>query len=192
MGKSLHYHSLAWDTLKIIGGGAVLASMFVAPNLGKALGPFIQKSGIRERREWERQRVSEALKRLRERRYVRYEERGKNTYITITEKGKKRLRQFEFDTVALPEPPRHWDRKWRVVIFDVPEKKKRERKIFRDKLDNLGFLALQRSVYVYPHSCEDEVDFLCQFIDVDRYVHYIEPPSLGSAEGRARKHFDLI
>lgn len=195
MGKSIHYRSLAWDILRAVGGGAVVASLFIAPNIGIALAPFLREGDeddARDRREWERWKTQQALKRLRERRYVRFEEKGHETYIVITEKGKQRLRTFEFNSIALPEPPKRWDRKWRVVVFDVPEKKSRERKLLRDKLDELGFLALQKSIFAYPHPCEDEIDFLTQFLDIDRHVHCLLTDSLGSAEGAVRKHFGLL
>lgn len=178
--------------MRAIGSGAVVASLFVAPNIGLALAPFLRADDPSERREWERRRVQAALRRLAERRYVRFEERGRTTYIVITEFGKRRLRQFDFETLALPERPRRWDGKWRMVAFDIPEKRKRARMALSAKLTRIGMLALQRSVYVYPHPCEDEVDFICQFLGIDRYTHVIEAASLGTAEGRARQRFGLL
>lgn len=191
MGRNLHYRSLAWDVLRAIGYGAVAASLFVAPNIGAALAPFLRDDPY-ARREWRRARVREALRRLRQRRLVRFEERGKKTYLIITELGKRRLRQFEFDAMRPAEPPRRWDARWRMVIFDVPNTKKRERELFRRKLTDLGFLALQKSVFVHPYPCEDEVDFTCNFLDIDRHVHCLEVHSLGSAEGSVRRAFDLL
>lgn len=45
---------------------------------------------------------------------------------------------------------RPWDRKWRVVIFDIEEKKKKARNSLRLKLISLGFGKLQESVYITP------------------------------------------
>lgn len=45
---------------------------------------------------------------------------------------------------------RPWDKKWRVVIFDIEEKEKRTRNALRQKLVSLGFGELQKSVYVTP------------------------------------------
>lgn len=88
--------------------------------------------------------------------------------------------------------PRRWDGKWRMVVCDIPEKRKRARMALSTKLVAIGMLALQRSVYVYPHPGEDEADFLCQFLDIDRYMYVIEAASLGTAEGRTRQHFGLL
>ena len=191
VGKDLHHRSLAWDILRAIGYGAIAASLFVAPNIGVALAPFLRDDPY-ARREWRRERVREALRRLRERRLVRFEERGKKTYLVVTELGKQRLRTFDFNAMGLATPPKRWDARWRMVIFDIPNDKKRERELLRRKLVELGFLALQKSVFIYPYPCEDEVDFLCNFLDIDRYVHFLEVHSLGSAEGRVRRAFDLL
>lgn len=192
MGKDIHYRSLACDLLRVIGSGAILASVLIAPNLATALRPFLRKENAKDRREWNRQQTQKALKRLRERRYVRFVQKGNETFLAITEQGRQRLRKFDFDSLSLSAKPRRWDRKWWVVAFDIPEAKQRERKIFRDRLDTLGFLPLQKSVFVYPHPCADEVDFLCQFLDVDRYVCTIEANTLGNAEGKARRYFGLL
>ncbi len=191
MGRGIHQHSLAWDVLQLLGAGALLAGVLVAPNLAIALRPFLHKANLDEQREWRRAQVERALERLRSRRLIRYVEKGKRTYIEITELGKRRLREFDFDALRLTRPKR-WDGKWRLVIFDVPEKKKRERHALRKKLSDLGFHQLQKSVWVYPFDCRDEIDFVCNFLDVDHWVHYLETASLAGAEGRVRHRFSLL
>lgn len=191
MGKGIHRHSLAWDLLRVLGGVAILASVLVAPNIGLALKPFLRRANFREEREWRRTQVRLALERLRARRLIRFVEKGKRTYIEITELGKRRLREFDFDSLAI-ERPKRWDGKWRIVIFDIPEKRQRERRSLRMKLSAVGFYQLQKSVWVYPFACPDEVDFICNFLDIDRWVHYIETNSLAGAEGKVRHHFNLL
>jgi len=43
-----------------------------------------------------------------------------------------------------------WDGRWRIVIFDIPEKERRIRDNLRNKLTGLGFGQLQESVYISP------------------------------------------
>jgi len=43
-----------------------------------------------------------------------------------------------------------WDGKWRIVIFDIREKDRKDRDFLRFKLVSLGFGKLQESVYVTP------------------------------------------
>lgn len=40
-----------------------------------------------------------------------------------------------------------WDGKWRVVIWDIPEKRRMARDLLRYKLKQLGFSQLQKSIW---------------------------------------------
>lgn len=53
---------------------------------------------------------------------------------------------------------RSWDKKWRIVIFDISEKNRLSRDILRDKLFSIGFGRWQESVYITPHSVEQEIN----------------------------------
>ena len=49
---------------------------------------------------------------------------------------------------------RSWDGRWRLVVFDVPETKRRDRVRLRRTLRMLGFGYLQNSVWLSPDSLE--------------------------------------
>ena len=68
-----------------------------------------------------------------------------STIITLTEKGEKFALRFKIDEISIPIPV-HWDKKWRIVIFDIPEKHKGAREALRIKLSELGFIQFQKSV----------------------------------------------
>lgn len=91
------------------------------------------------------------------------------TTAVLTEKGKKRALTFNFGTMKI-KVPEIWDGFWHIVIFDIPEKYKVARLSLRDKLLDLGFFQYQKSVYIFPYACQDEVDFISQFFKVGRYV----------------------
>ena len=67
---------------------------------------------------------------------------------------------------------KEWDGKWRLVIFDIPEEIRKGRDALREKLRKLGFYELQKSVFVFPHECKDEVDFVIEFFGLREYVRY--------------------
>src|SRR3989338_8740607 len=56
---------------------------------------------------------------------------------------------------------KQWDKKWRVVIFDIPREFNRERDVLRGKLKEFGFYMLQESVFIFPYPCENELEDLC-------------------------------
>ncbi len=191
MGYRIKAKSLAHTLLTITALGGIALAVILAPNALQMLG---RRSG---RHEWwgqrtaERRRIREALERLRRRRLVDFEVKGNETILTVTTAGLRYVRRFELDAVMLTRPKR-WDGKWRLVMFDVPETKTRQRRAFKEKLRELGFHQLQKSVWVYPHACHDEIDFISQFLEVERYLIYIETDSLERNEGEVRRAFGLL
>lgn len=88
--------------------------------------------------------------------------------IKITDKGKKRLLEYDFENLQIEEKRR--DGKWRLVIFDIPEDKRNTRDVFRRKLLQLDFVRLQDSVFASAYPCKNEVDFLCHFLGISDFV----------------------
>jgi len=44
-----------------------------------------------------------------------------------------------------------WDGRWRIIFFDIPEKKKEKRNYLRSVIKVIGFKEFQKSVWVYPY-----------------------------------------
>jgi len=90
----------------------------------------------------------------------------KNKHFKITEKGKLKIRWLRPQSET-------WDGKWRIVIFDIPEKKRDLRNFFRSRLKELGFRFLQESVWISPYNIADKVEDLINQSKAGRYVHYL-------------------
>ncbi|MBM3250629.1 MAG: hypothetical protein FJZ07_00075 [Candidatus Nealsonbacteria bacterium] len=88
--------------------------------------------------------------------------------IILTEKGKLKALRYHFEEMKIQK--QKWDEKWRMVIFDIPEKIKNGRNAFRQKLKDLGFYELQKSAWVYPYDCKNEIDFVIEFFSLRKYV----------------------
>src|SRR3990167_1425400 len=91
--------------------------------------------------------------------YIELFVEGKDKYVELTKKGKEHLQKISLHQLTINRPMR-WDGKWRVVIFDVPEEQKAKRNILRTKLKELGFYQIQKSIYVYPFECTNEISLL--------------------------------
>ena len=63
-----------------------------------------------------------------------------------------------------------WDKKWRVVIFDIPEKKKQKRNYFRRMLLDLGFQKLQNSVWISPCNNFKEIQEIIKYYGIGQFV----------------------
>ncbi len=88
---------------------------------------------------------------------IRHTTRGK--VAELTSKGRKVLSVIDQPNFHLKRP-RRWDKKWRVLIFDIKEKKRATRNLLRSTLSHIGFVQLQQSVWVCPYDCEDLITLL--------------------------------
>lgn len=90
--------------------------------------------------------------------------------LSLTEKGKLKALTYHFEKMKIER--KDWDGKWRFVSFDIPEKIKRAREALREKLRTLGFCELQKSVFVFPYDCKNEIDFVIEFFNLRRHVRF--------------------
>lgn len=109
-----------------------------------------------------RKKVYDTFYLLRRRGYIDFEKRGKQIYISLTDKGKEKAGWMQIDALKIKKPKK-WDGKWRLVMFDIQELKKIYREAFRGRLKELGFVPLQKSVWVHPFECRDEIEVLRAF-----------------------------
>ncbi|HEY4498982.1 MAG TPA: CRISPR-associated endonuclease Cas2 [Candidatus Paceibacterota bacterium] len=125
-----------------------------------------------------------ARKRLARRGFIAYRE---NVW-RITGKGKQ---EFRFMLASMESPrKRRWDKKWRMLIFDIREERKNIREKVRRTLISLGFYRLQDSVWVYPYDCEDLVVLLKADFKIGKDLLYIISDEIENDEF-LRKAFHL-
>lgn len=180
--------SLTKEILFMAAAGPIILSSLFLPNAAQMLKPL-----IKWRKNWGKidfRRIQDAINRLNNKRLIELTEKGDELYLKITANGKNLLKKFDYDNLELPQF-KTWDRKWRLVIFDIPEKKKKERLALSKKLKDIGFYPIQKSVFIYPYDCCDEIDFICEFLLISRYVNYCVVESLDKREGDLYKFFNL-
>ncbi len=158
----------------------VLSVALVAPNALTAMDKLglvpakRQKEFIRASRE---RLVRQGL--------LRYE----NKLLRLTLKGEGALQLLEAQDFAFKKP-RRWDGKWRVLIFDIPERQRAVRDRIRITLFKIGFVRLQQSVWMYPYDCEDLITFLKADFKVGKSVRYLVVDGL-EYDAPFRKRFNL-
>ena len=148
------------ETVKLAG---VLSVGLVAPNVLKAMN----KLGLISHKRQD-EVVSSLASKLTKKGLLKFN--GK--YYELTDVGERKLRHLELREYKL-ERPKKWDRKWRVVIFDIPEKKKSAREQIRSIFVSAGFSRLQDSVWVYPYDCEDIIGLLKTDFGVGKNILYM-------------------
>lgn len=165
----VHPSRLAITLLKAIGTAGAIVAVLALPGLGIVVRE-IQKSKERE----ERKRAYQSLQYLRRRGHVtlKYLSDGK-LKVKLTRKGNSIVKQLEIKQLTISRPP-VWDNIWRIIIFDVPNWKSKNRQAFTDRLKHLGFMMIQKSVWVYPYPCHGEIMILRKYYDIERHVVYLE------------------
>jgi CRISPR-associated endonuclease Cas2 len=107
----------------------------------------------------------------------------------LTEEGRMQAKKLKFlgNSISFKKPQK-WDKKWRIVIFDIPEKERLFRAILREHLYNLKFFKLQQSVFVSPHPFEKPILELVALYSVQPYVRVITANKIDN-ELKLKKHF---
>lgn len=121
--------------------------------------------------------------------YLELERKDGKAYIRLTEKG-ERFATLMHEGKLAPKKPRRWDGKWRLLIFDIPEKRKGTREKIRAILIALGFVRLQDSVWAYPYDCEDFIAILKADFKIGKDVLYIIADQI-EYDAPLREHFNL-
>ncbi|MFA5791879.1 MAG: hypothetical protein WC884_02485 [Candidatus Paceibacterota bacterium] len=98
-------------------------------------------------------------------------ENGTTTLI-LSENGKQKALRFNIDELEI-EKPAKWDRKWRIVMFDIPEKSRRLRNSLRFHFQEIGLIEFQKSVFVYPYPCQKEIEFIIELYNARKYVRFV-------------------
>ncbi len=104
-------------------------------------------------------RISQGVARIKEEGLVTVSGEYGNRHIELTEKGLKMLDEIELGEYGISEPA-FWDGKWRVLMFDINERRRRVRDQLRRILHGAGFVRIQDSVWVYPYACDEFISLV--------------------------------
>lgn len=148
---------------------------------GVALG--FSKSPIKQNRilrsavkEWQRindRNLARSIRSLYQSRLISIMDKADGTSeMMLTKNGRQQALVFKIDEMNIKKPVR-WDGRWRIVLFDIPERQKRIREALRGHLKQLSFYEYQKSVFIHPYDCRDEIDFIIELYHARRYVRFI-------------------
>ncbi len=151
----------------------------------------ILKATGKEWKDIEKRALHRAIKNLYQSKLTNIEEKNDETIIlTLSEKGKEKILKYKLGEMKIPQMSK-WDQKWRMVVFDIPESKKKIRDILRFHLKKLGFFEFQKSIFIHPFECKNEIDFLIEFYNIRPYVRFITAEDIDN-QLHLKKHFGLL
>lgn len=178
--KRLGRETLKKVVLGTVATAGILSVALVAPNALQILKMF----GVKPYR-----RRKELIKRV----YDKLVDQGylirKEGFLEITEKGSLTLELLSEGKAKLKKP-RKWDKKWRILIFDIDEKRRPKRDKLRRSLSSIGFMRLQDSVWIYPYDCEDFVALIKKDFKLGKELLYLIIEEI-EGDSFLRQWFDL-
>ena len=97
---------------------------------------------------------------------------NEKNFVCLTPDGNKIIQRVLFEKINLKKPKR-WDGKWRIISFDIKERRRQTRDQIRTTLRRLDFIKIHQSMWVYPYDCEDFILLLKSHFHVGKDLIYI-------------------
>jgi len=118
---------------------------------------------------WEKSRrdFAKFIDNLKRKGYIKIKiEKDKNA-ILLTPKGFDKILKISFKQIS---KKKRRDKKWIMIIWDIPENYKKTRERFRNGLKLLGYQQLQKSVWVCLYDVLKDTEKLIRFYGIESYV----------------------
>lgn len=137
-----------------------------------------------------RYRTKSVLYRLKQKGEIEFVERDGKKYARLTERGERALELLRQKESFMNNKKRKWDHRYRLVMFDIPERRKSTRERIRFEMREIGFLRIQDSSWLYPYDCEEFVALLKADLHIGKDVLYAVVEEIEN-DAWIKKHFDL-
>ncbi|MFZ2299874.1 MAG: hypothetical protein WAW00_01915, partial [Candidatus Moraniibacteriota bacterium] len=92
--------------------------------------------------------LRKVVEKMRKQGYLSVKKYGGEEKVILMDKGRYELLKYKLRERKL-QIPKKWDRKWRIIIFDIQETRRLLRDKIREQIQRFGFHKLQQSVWVY-------------------------------------------
>lgn len=145
------------EIIKMIGLGTLVIASFVLPNLPIILKPLLKEQGPSG--------LGKILQRLNRKKIVYLG----GEKIQLTSKGKKLFKNIQISEIAIL-PPKKWDGVWHLISYDIPNEYNKERDYFRENLKRMMFYQIQKSLWVHPYECKEEIAVIAEYFKIAEYV----------------------
>ncbi|MEK7071540.1 MAG: hypothetical protein AAB943_01225 [Patescibacteria group bacterium] len=179
---------IAQVTLCVLAVASIPVLVLVAAAMGNAVQIFRQ---FKRSKHFSKEQIRNSINHLHQQKLIEYisDQNGK-IIVKITKKGEIKLRTFNIELMEI-EKPKKWDGKWRLVMFDIPMRFTKGRESLRYHLKELNFFQFQKSAWIYPYPCEDEIIFIADFFGVGKFVEILVVDGMLRDE-KVKKYFKLV
>ena len=177
---------IAKDILSWLAIAGVIAIAATSPYFIRALLRTWVKG-----KQYKQRSLETAFQRLRKEGSIAIERKRNHYAISLTQAGKKKAGLFQIDSLRILKP-KNWDRKWRLLIFDVKQNERWKRDVLRSFIKRLEFFQLQKSVWIHPYDCKAEVELLQELLGfTTSEIKLITAEDIGKDETKLRQKFKI-
>ncbi len=164
--SKIHIGPIAHTILGVIAISGLVTVTVCAPNALQLLRPFFEEKKYSPKKAIERNIESLVRTGL-----VRKKiNKNGEVALELTKRGKWEVTlRFNKDKGSKQK----WDKKWRLVIFDVPNTHSKLRRELTRGMHLYGFHLLQKSVWIYPYPCDNFVKILRDHLELQKNVLYM-------------------
>ena len=143
----------------------------MAPELFETRRDYLRRLGGYPRQIITKQQIDRSLRQLRRQRLIRKKENREKIVYEITDLG--RAKNLKWNYKRKPKVQR-LDGLSTIVIFDIPESKKKSRDFIRRFLKDNDFTQLQESVFISRFNLLDEFKDLTRELGITEHVTVME------------------
>jgi hypothetical protein len=166
------------EIIYALGVGTLLAASVIMPGAGFIAKEILKTKNSSDWKEskkrWEKfnsYALRRNLKRLRNEQFVEIVTENGEELIKLTKKGHTKFLKLKIQDLS--KKLTKWDGKWRIVIYDVSKFKKNRQSAFRNMIKSMNMLQIQKSVYIVPYPCKEEIEYLREYFDLGDEVMFI-------------------
>lgn len=167
------------EIIYLLGMGALITTGIVMPGalyVAKLVSDIKEES---DRKKWQKEwkkfnlyALKRNLKRLHQQKVIEFVKQNGEEIIKLTHEGS--VRYLKLQLKELSQKGGKWDGKWHIVIYDISKFKRNQQSSFRNFLKSMNFLQLQRSVYITPYHCDEQIAYLREYFGISEDVILFE------------------
>jgi len=190
--QKLKRGQLYWKILEIIG----LTYLSGGGSFRRPLLPLVIdeiKRLLKELKEIEvdEKRIKQSLENLEKKEIIDLVEKNDEIFVHLKNDNNPQVIKYSIKALLeLKQKEKKWNKKWFMVFFDVPEIQRNKRDYLRKFLNKIGFYRYQKSVYIFPYECEEEINLIKKIVEGAKYMKYIIAEKIED-EGAIKTFFKL-
>src|SRR3989344_4135418 len=185
------HNELRQIVLAALGIGVIIGGTLITPNFPIILGSILSLIKDFKKKDISIKKINRVLQNLEKKEIIYLERKGEDVYVHLKDFFRPTILKYSIKAIFdLKKRDQKWCGKWYLVMFDVPEIQRNKRVYLRKFLKQIGFYPYQKSVYVFPYECEQEISLIKKIVEGGKYMSYIIADKI-EQEKAAKIYFQL-